>query len=77
MQFLEITSHLCLLQNIGYVPCVVRYILEPVLRPVVGTSHSPTPVLPIRTLLSSNHKFVLYTCESACFSLYSLVCCIF
>ena len=55
MQFLEITSHLCLLQNIGYVPCVVRYILEPVLRPVVGTSHSPTPVLPIRTLLSSNH----------------------
>ena len=31
MQFLKVTCHLQLLQNIGYIPCVVQYILEPIL----------------------------------------------
>ena len=32
--------HLQLLQNIDYIPCIVQYILQPILYPVVCTSHS-------------------------------------
>ena len=38
---LKVTLHLQLLQNVGYTARVVRYILAPVLHPVVCTSHSP------------------------------------
>ena len=31
-----------LLQNFGYIPHVVQYILEPILHPAVCISHSPT-----------------------------------
>ena len=46
IQFLNVTFHLQLLQNIGYIPHVVQYILEPILHPLVCVSHSPTPILP-------------------------------
>lgn len=42
IQFLKVTLHSQLLQNIGYIPRVTQYILEPVLHPVVFTSHFPT-----------------------------------
>ena len=44
---LKVTFHLQLLQNIGYIPHFVQYILEPILHPTVCTSHSPTPILPL------------------------------
>ena len=40
IQFLKVTFHLQLLKNIGYIPCVVQYILEPILHRIVCTSHS-------------------------------------
>ena len=43
---LKVTFHLQLLQNIGYITCVVQYILEPILHPIVCTSPSATPILP-------------------------------
>ena len=39
---LKVTFHLQVLQNIIYIPCVVQYILEPILHPKVYTSHTPT-----------------------------------
>ena len=45
IQFLKVTFHLQLLQNIGSIPCVVQYIPEPILHPIVYTSHCPTPIL--------------------------------
>lgn len=48
-----------ILQSIGCIPHAMQYILEPVLYPVVCTSHSPhckSPLLPIPT---GNHWFVL------------------
>ena len=53
--------------------------LEPILQPIVCTSHSPTPILPLPPLPTGNHWCVLwvYICESASFLLYSQVCCIF
>ena len=47
IQILKSTFHLQLLQNIGYIPRVVRYISEPLLQPIVRTSHSLTPILPL------------------------------
>ena len=47
MQFLKVTFYLQLLQNIGYIPHIVQYILQPILHPIVCTSHSPTPILPL------------------------------
>ena len=49
MQFLKFTFHLQLLQSIGCIPCVVQYILEPVLHPIVCTPLSPTPISPPST----------------------------
>ena len=46
---LKVTFHWSWLQNIGCIPRVVQYILEPVLHPTVCTSPSPTPVLPLPT----------------------------
>ena len=43
IQFLEVTLHLQLLQNIGYISCVLQYISEPVLHPVVFKSHPGLP----------------------------------
>ena len=40
-------------QNIGSIPCVTLYILEPISRPVVCTSLSPTPLLPLPPPTSS------------------------
>ena len=40
VQFLKVTFHLQLLQNNGYIPRVVQYILELILHPIVRTSHS-------------------------------------
>ena len=47
IQFLKVTFHLQLLQNIGYISRVVQYILEPIVHPVVCTSHLPIPILPL------------------------------
>ena len=39
-----VTFHLQLLQNIGYIPHVVQYNLEPVFHPTACASHSSTPL---------------------------------
>lgn len=44
VQFLKVTFHLQLLQNIGYIPSVIQYNLEPILHPLVCASH-PTILL--------------------------------
>lgn len=44
MQFLKVTFHLQLLQNIGYIPSVIQYNFEPILHPLVCPSH-PTILL--------------------------------
>ena len=44
---LKVAFHLQLLQNIGYIPHVVQYILEPILHPIVCTSQCPTSILPL------------------------------
>ena len=51
---LNVTFHLQLFQNIGYIPCDVQYILEPTLHPIVFTSHSPTPKLPCTPLVTTS-----------------------
>ena len=67
--------HLQLLQNIGYSPCFVQYILEPISHPIFCTSRSPTPILPLPPPLVTTNLFSIS--ESSSFLLYSLVCCIF
>ena len=49
IQFLKVTVHLQLLQNIGYIPHVVQFILEPILYSVVCSSHSPIPILTLHS----------------------------
>lgn len=34
------------MQDIAYIPCVVKYVLEPMLYPIVCTFSFPTPILP-------------------------------
>ena len=63
IQFLKITLHLQLLQNIGSIPCILV-----ALYPIVCTSHSPTLIT--TSLFSVSVNLLL-------FLLYSLVCCIF
>ena len=46
MQFLKVTFHLQLLQNIGCICHIVQYILKPGLHPIAGASCSPIPILP-------------------------------
>lgn len=46
---LQLTFHLQLLQNIGYIPCGIQYIFEPILQPIVLP-----PTLPI-ALPTGNH----------------------
>ena len=74
MQFLKVTLYLQVLQNLCCIFCVAQYILESILNPVVCTSHSPIPMLPLPN--TGDHYFVLYVCESS-FLIYSPVCCIF
>ena len=42
---LKVTFYLQLLQNIDYIPCVVQYILEPILYPIVCISPSLFPLV--------------------------------
>ena len=51
----NVTFHLQLLQNIGYIPHVVQHISEPVLYPMVRTSRSSTPILPLPLRPTGNH----------------------
>ena len=67
IQFLKVTFHLHLLQNISYISHVVEYILEPILRPVVCLSYSITLILPLPTfpvittsLLSISVRLLLF-----------------
>ena len=54
--FLKVTFHLQFLQNIGSIPRVAQYILEPILHPVVCTSHPQTYILlPPPPLPTGNH----------------------
>ena len=46
MQFLKVTFHLQLLQNIGCICHFGQYILKPVLHPMAGASRSPIPISP-------------------------------
>ena len=68
IQCLEVTFYLQLLQNI------VQYILEPILHPILCTSHFPTPIQPLSTPLVTTCLFSIPVCF---FLLYSLVCCNF
>ena len=45
IQYLKVTFHLQLLQNIDNIPYNVKYILEPVLYPVDCSSHTSTPII--------------------------------
>ena len=56
---LKVIIHLLSLQNIG---CVPHIVLEPVLHPIVCTSHSPTPILPLSPLLVTTSLFSLWVC---------------
>ena len=67
IQFLKVTFHLHLLQNISYISHVVEFILEPILRPVVCLSYSITLILPLPTfpvittsLLSISVRLLLF-----------------
>ena len=60
-----ITFHSQLLQNISYIPCVVHYILEPILHPVVYTFHclpyvAPSSPLVITRLFSIYVSLLLF-----------------
>ena len=61
LYILKATLHLQSLQSTGYIPCVVQSSLQPILHPMLCTSHSPTLILPLSPprLLASNHYFVL------------------
>ena len=50
IQFLKVTFHLQLLQNIGYIPHVVQYIPEPILYLIV---------CPLTPLHFGSHLFIL------------------
>lgn len=52
---LKATFCLQLLQNNVYIPCVLQYILEPSLNPIVCTFHSPTLIMALSLLLTGNH----------------------
>ena len=53
---LKVTLHLWLLQNIGYIPCVLQYILKSILYPVVTDNHwFELCVCEISLDLGSNH----------------------
>ena len=53
VQILKVAFHLQLLHNIGYIPHVVQYILEPILYTTVCTSHSPILLLPLPPVTTS------------------------
>lgn len=61
LYILKVTLHLQSLQSTGYIPHVVQPSLEPILYPMLCTSHSPTLILPLSPprLLAGNHYFVL------------------
>ena len=71
MQYLKLSFHLKLLQNITFIVYTVQYILK-------LTHESLYPPLPhLNTTLIPppfcNHQFVLYICEFVSFLLYSPV----
>ena len=43
----KIIFHSQLLQNIDYILCAAQHFLEPILHPVICSSHSPIPLLPL------------------------------
>lgn len=55
IQFSQVTVHIKVLQHVGSVPHAVQCIPEPIPHPVVCSSHSPIPGLPLPT---SNHQSV-------------------
>ena len=61
--FLKVTLHLQSLQSAGCILRVVQPSLEPILYPMLCTSHSPTVILPLSPprLLADNHYIVLCT----------------
>ena len=78
IQFLKVTFHLQLSQNIGYIPHVVQYILVAYLTPNGLYLLLPYPyIAPPPSLSPLVITSLFYVCESASFLLYSLVCCIF
>ena len=66
IQFLKVTLHLQLLQNIGYIPCVVQCILVTYFIPNILYLLIPYPSIapPRFPLPTGTHYFVLYICES-------------
>lgn len=52
IQILKATFHLQLLQNIGFIPCIIQYIPEPILLSVISTA-SPTRNLMVFSSLGS------------------------
>ena len=55
IQFLEVTLHSQLLQNIGYIPCVVQYIPVAYLTPSGLYLLLPYPYIVPRPLPTVNH----------------------
>ena len=66
-EFLKVTFHLQLLQNIDCIPHIVQYILEPLLHPRVCTSHSSIP-----TLISLHPPQTLAPCQLVTTNLFSV-----
>ena len=61
IQFLQVTFHLQLLQNIGCIPYIVQYILEPILHPPLPL-YCPQPLVTTRLFyISVNLLLLLYS----------------
>ena len=55
-----VTFHLQLLQNIGFIPCIIQYIPEPILLSVISTA-SPTRNLMVFSSLGSVRGKCIYS----------------
>ena len=69
---LKIKFHLQLLQNTGYIPHVVWYILESILYPTICTSHSHAPMWPLSLLSTSKVKWSEVRVTQSCLTLCDL-----
>ena len=67
IEILNVPFHLQLLQNIGYIPCVVQYITEPVLHTLLCTSHLPYPYIGYAPLHPYRQPLVSSLFRWACF----------
>ena len=65
----KITEFWRLLSNIGYIPCAVQYILEPILYPTICFSHFPTSYIALSLifpLVTTRVYVCVYVCVCVC-----------